>query len=101
MTPEEMNAQILVVPFVEMEPHVQRGAVVVIDESLDLATVGIMLAQDDKAGVEDLIARQLLTKASPLEFEAWRREKRFFRILIIQPFVVAQHFVALAPEQAN
>ena len=98
MTLEELQAQILVVPFVDMEPHLKRGAVIVIDEELDLAQVGLWLARDNKEEISKLIEAQLLTKASPLDFEAWRREKRFFKILIVQPFVVAQNFTALSPQ---
>jgi len=98
MTLDELNAQALVVPFVEMEPHLKRGAVILVDPTLDLAEVGLMLAQDDRPAVESLLQQQLLEKASMRDFEAWRRDKRFFRILIVQPFVLAQDFVALSPQ---
>jgi hypothetical protein len=96
MTREELNSQTLVVPFVELEPHVQRGTVIVLHDRLDLAEVGLMLARDDQAGIRELLLNAELTKASRDDFEQWREEKKFFRILIIQPFVLAQHFAALA-----
>ncbi len=97
MNLKELNEQILVVPFVELEPHLKRGAVIVIDESLDLAEVGLLMANDNKAAIVDLLNEHLMTKASSVDYEAWRREKRFFKFLVIQPFVVVQNYVALSP----
>lgn len=98
MTPAELQEQIMVVPFVEMEPHLKRGAVIVVSEGLELVQVGQWLAEDNTVEIEKLIANGSLTKASPADFESWRRDKRFFQILIIQPFVLAQNFTALAPQ---
>ena len=96
MTLEELNSQALVVPFIELEPHVERGAVIVLHDRLDLAEIGLMLARDDQQGIQQVLARGELSKASKADFDRWRAEKKFFRILIIQPFVLAQHFAALA-----
>ena len=101
MTLEELNAQIFVAPFIDLEPHIKRGAVILIDESLDLAEVGLMLAKDDKDSVSKLISENLFTKASGADFENWRRDKRFFRLLIVQPFVIVQMFVALSEPKPN
>lgn len=97
MTLADLREQILVTPFVELEPHLKRGAVVLIDETLDLAEVGLALVEDRKEWIAELIADLRITKASPVEVEKWRREKQFFKIVIVQPFVVAQYFAALAP----
>lgn len=101
MTLDELSSQILVVPFIELEPHIKRGAVIVLDDELDMAQTGLLIVEDDQVAVSGLIDRRLLTKASGVEFEAWRRDKRFFRILIVQPFVLAQNFTALAEPKPN
>jgi len=97
----ELREQIYLIPFIELEPHLKRGGVILVDEGLDLAETGLLLARDDKAAVAKLVEEHRLMKAFPLELETWRREKRFFNILIVQPFVLAQHFVSLAPQAAN
>ena len=92
---EKLKSEILMVPYPDLEPHVERGSVVVVDESLDMLSVACSISQDDKAYVSSLILKKLLTKASPLDYQTWKREKRFFNSLIIQPFVVVQYHVAL------
>lgn len=101
ITLQELESQILVIPYPEMEPHLKRGAVILIDEDLNLAEVGLMVASDDKAGITKLLAAGQLTKASSIEFEQWRQHKQFFKILIVQPFVLAQNFANLATPLAN
>lgn len=96
MTREELNAQVMVIPFVELEPHVQRGAVLVIDDDLDIAEVGLLLANDDREAVEKLIEDRDLIRATGADVEFWRRDKRFFKILILQPFVIAQNYAHLS-----
>lgn len=98
---EELKSQIMVVPFVDIEPHLKRDAVVVIDESLELADIGKVLIDDNKDHLQKLIDQGLVTKASPLDFESWRKQKQFFKILIVQPFVLVQNFVQLNQPPAN
>ncbi|MBS1984612.1 MAG: DUF2288 family protein, partial [Bdellovibrionales bacterium] len=66
-----------------------------------LAEVALLVAEDKAQAISKLVEQSLITKASPLDLEVWRREKRFFRILIVQPFVLAQNFVALAEAKPN
>ncbi len=101
ITLQELESQILVIPFVEMEPHIKRGAVILVDESLILAEVALRVALDEKEAISELLAEQKLSKASHLEFEQWRQHKQFFKILIVQPFVLAQNFANLATPPPN
>ena len=94
---EELSAQILVTPFVELEPHLKRGAVILISEDIDLAQTAAWIAEDNKQEISRLLAQGLLTKPTLKDLETWRQDKRFFRMLIVQPFVVAQNFTALSP----
>lgn len=97
MTLEELESQTLVAPYVDIEVHLKRGAVFLIDESLVLCEVGLAIAHDQRAQVEEWLNERLIVKASPLDLEQWRKQKQFFKILIVQPFVLAQYFSALAP----
>lgn len=93
---EELKEQVMVVPFVDLEPHVQREAVFVLREGLDLAQVGRWVAQDHREEIARLLSENLLVKATFQDVSEWREQKRFFSILIVQPFVLAQNFSALA-----
>ena len=98
MKAAELEKAILIAPFVDLEPHLRRGAVWLVYETLSLAEVGAALAQDQKAQVEAWLAQQVLRKANATDAQSWRRTKQFFRILIVQPFVLAQDYRALRPD---
>jgi hypothetical protein len=96
-TLEKLKEELLTVPFIDLEPHVARGSVVVVEEGLDLLAVAMAVAKDDKALIGALILKKQLTRATNIDYEAWKREKKFFNLLIIQPFVLVQSCVALSP----
>lgn len=72
-------------------PHVQRGAVVVVDKNLDLLDVGVAIATDNVSSVQHWIGEQLIYKPSPEDKEAWNRNQtKRFNALIVQPYVLVQ-----------
>lgn len=78
-----------------ISPHANRGAVVVVDQSLDLAEVGVAIASDNVKQVDHWIAEALLTKPSPFQLEIWdQTAKKQFQSLIVQPFVLVQDAAA-------
>ncbi|HSM80983.1 MAG TPA: DUF2288 domain-containing protein [Nodosilinea sp.] len=78
-----------------ISPHANRGAVVVVDQSLDLVEVGVAIATDNTTAVNRWIAEALITKPSPLQLEIWdQTAKKQFQSLIVQPFVLVQDAVA-------
>jgi hypothetical protein len=74
-----------------LSPHAQRGALVLVNPSLELAEVGVALATDDVPTVNRWIAEALISKPTPTQLEAWAQnaDKRF-QSLIVQPFVLVQ-----------
>ncbi|NJL47175.1 MAG: DUF2288 domain-containing protein [Leptolyngbyaceae cyanobacterium SM2_5_2] len=74
-----------------LSPHAERGAVVLVDESLDLAEVGVAIATDNVATVNRWIAEALITKPSSLQLEIWEQTAgKRFQSLIVQPYVLVQ-----------
>ncbi len=100
-TLEELRSQILLAPHPDMEPHVRRGAFIVIHPSLDLAEVAFRMQNNDEAYVSHLISMSFLAKASPEELPQWRESKTFFRFIIVQPWVIAQVFDLKASESTD
>jgi len=98
---EELRSQILIAPFTDMEAHVVRDAFVLISSRLDLAEVAFKMSENDQAYVGGLIESGLLAKSSMADIDVWRREKRFFKFLIVQPFVIAQYLETPAGESAK
>jgi hypothetical protein len=97
-TREELRNEILTTPYVDLEPHVQRGSVIVLDKGMDLLQVALSVAQDDKAMISALILKKLLVKATLQDYEKWKREKQFFNVIILQPYVLVQSAVAISPK---
>ncbi|HEY9783576.1 MAG TPA: DUF2288 domain-containing protein [Leptolyngbyaceae cyanobacterium] len=76
-------------------PHVQRDVVVVVAQPLDLLDVGVAIASDNTAVVQNWISEELLAKPSTTQLSDWNgdRTKRF-NTLIVQPFVLVQELAA-------
>jgi hypothetical protein len=89
---EELRGQILVAPYPDMEPHVRRGGFILIDTKLDLAEIALQMEANDEASMRALIESSLITKPDASILDEWRRDKRFFRFLIVQPWVVGQYY---------
>jgi hypothetical protein len=72
-------------------PHVQRDAVVVVANGLDLLDVGVAIASDNVSTVQHWIGEQLIAKPSLIQMAEWSgdRTKRF-NSLIVQPYVLVQ-----------
>ena len=76
-------------------PHAQRDVVVVVAQPLDLLDVGVAIASDNTAVVQNWISEELLAKPSTTQLSDWNgdRTKRF-NTLIVQPFVLVQELAA-------
>ncbi|ALF55536.1 hypothetical protein ACX27_26215 [Nostoc piscinale CENA21] len=76
-------------------PHVQRDAVILVAQGLNLLDVGEAIANDNTQSVQQWIDEQLITKPSVDQVGRWNgdRQKRF-NTLIVQPFVLVQEMAA-------
>ena len=72
-------------------PHVQRDAVIVVAEDLDLLDVGVAIASDQVSSVQQWIDQQLMAKPSDTQMGNWNSDRtKRFQTLIIQPYVLVQ-----------
>jgi hypothetical protein len=71
--------------------HLERQAVIVISQDLELVHVGERVANDDVDLVQRWIEDGKLTKPSPVQLESWNANpsKRFLT-LIVAPYVLIQ-----------
>ncbi|MEO1068981.1 MAG: DUF2288 domain-containing protein [Cyanobacteria bacterium J06638_6] len=87
----ELSAMVASANWAWISPHANRGAVVVVDQRLDLVEVGLAIATDNTTAVNHWIAEALITKPSPFQLEIWdQTAKKQFQSLIVQPFVLVQ-----------
>ena len=76
-------------------PHVQRDAVIVVAEDLDLLDVGVAIASDQVSSVEQWIDQQLMAKPSETQLGNWNSDRtKRFQTLIIQPYVLVKEMAA-------
>lgn len=77
------------IEFSDLRAHLTRGAVIVVDRSLDLLEVGEALARDDKARVAAWIEAGLVGKPSLETIERWSKlTGPAWVSLVVQPFVL-------------
>jgi hypothetical protein len=74
-------------------PHAQRDAVVLVDPALDLVDVGVAIANDQVAIVQEWIVTAKIQKPSQQQLSDWGQDRsRRFNALIVQPYVLIQSF---------
>ena len=72
-------------------PHVQRDAVIVVAQGLDLLDVGVAIASDQIPSVQQWIDQGLMAKPSETQLGNWNSDRtKRFQTLIIQPYVLIQ-----------
>lgn len=72
-------------------PHAKRDALVVVAEQLDLIDVGVAIASDDVAIVQNWISEALIVKPSLDQLSDWNSDRtKRFNTLIVQPYVLVQ-----------
>jgi hypothetical protein len=88
---EELAAKIDLAEWQLLRAHLERGGVIVVDNLLDLAEVGVGVAADDVKAIERWIASGLLGKPTARQVACWDEEsgKRFL-CLIVSPYVLIQ-----------
>ncbi len=74
-----------------LTPHAKRDALIVVTSYLDLVEVGVKVAANDTASVQNWISEQLIAKPSSEQLATWNQEpNKQFNTIIVQPFVLVQ-----------
>lgn len=83
-----------------LRPHLDRGALIVVDPALELAEAAARISADDTTTVSAWIAAGRLAKPIREQIAAWDAEPlRAFRMLIVQPYVLIQERPATTDEK--
>ncbi len=73
----------------ELRIHLQRDAIIVVADRLDLVAAAVAVAQDDKDAVQTWIASGVLSKPIASQLECWENNlARPFQMLIVKPFIL-------------
>ena len=74
-----------------LRAHLERGGVIVVAPELDLTEAGQTIAADDSATVAAWIGTGRLAKPTREEISVWdATPEKWFRVLIISPYVLIQ-----------
>lgn len=79
------------VPWRDLRFHLQKDAIILVADDLDLVDVAVDVAADNKDQVSLWIAAGTLNKPSQEQIDLWETQQdKPFRMLIAQPFILAQ-----------
>lgn len=88
---EELALQIDEAEWQWLKPHLERGALITVAATIDLAEAGERLAVDDSRQIGEWISSGALGKPTAADIASWDREPaKKFLTLIISPFVLIQ-----------
>lgn len=88
---EQFKRDLAEVSWKDLRIHLQRDAIIIVDQQLDLIDVAVVVAEDDKLKVANWIGEGQLLKPTAEQVSAWESElDKPFRMLIVQPFILVQ-----------
>jgi hypothetical protein len=74
-----------------LRAHLERGGLILVNDSLDLAEAALKVAEDDTAVIEQWISDGKIGKPTETQIQHWNGEKqKKFAMLIISPYVLIQ-----------
>jgi hypothetical protein len=74
-----------------LKPHLERDALIIVAEDLDIVEVATAVAEGRLQDVEAWMQKALLTKPTPAQLHAWEQNPLTpFLFLIVQPWVFIQ-----------
>lgn len=85
---EKLKSEVMATDFATLAPHFARGALIMVDSSLDLLDVAESVACDERAQVEAWLLSRGLWRAT--DDDAKRGLTLRFQFVIVQPWVLAQ-----------
>ncbi len=73
-----------------LKTHFEKGVLLYVDASLQLAEVGKAIAVDDRSQVDRLLKTGDLLKPGPPHAEYWESTQAKFTAMVVSPFILIQ-----------
>lgn len=74
-----------------LAPHLERQAVILVSQDLDMIEVGMKIAEDDAATVQEWIKNEQIGKPTEAQVHTWEiNPTKRFTTLVVQPYVLVQ-----------
>lgn len=77
-------------PWSELVREFARGVVVRVERDVELLDVGCLVASDDSAAFEQLLAQGRVARASDDDARRWVEREPVFRCVVVAPWVLVQ-----------
>ena len=91
---EEMALSIDEAEWSALRAHLERGGLILVDDSLDLAETALKVASDDIDVIHHLVETGMIGKPSETKIRSWDDNKlKKFAMLIVSPYVLFQEKV--------
>src|SRR6185369_6368463 len=88
---EEMALTIDETDWNSLRAHMQRGGLILVDDSLDLADTAHKVAADDVENIQHLVENGMIGKPSDSKIRSWEEDlHKKFAMLIVSPYVLIQ-----------
>jgi hypothetical protein len=90
-TKEELALTIDETEWIWLRAHLNRGGLILVGDTLDLAEAALKVAADDVAIIEQWVRDGKIGKPSEIQIQHWNEDKqKKFSMLIISPYVLIQ-----------
>ncbi|MHB8056856.1 MAG: DUF2288 domain-containing protein [Desulfuromonadaceae bacterium] len=88
---EEMALTIDEADWSSLRAHLNRGGLILVDDSLDLVDTALKVAADDIAIIQHLLEIGMIGKPSESKIRTWEENvNKKFSMLIVSPYVLFQ-----------
>ena len=88
---EEMALEIDEAEWSFLRSHLQRGGLILVDDSLDLADTAHKVAADEAETIQHLVEIGMIGKPSDAKIRTWEEDThKKFAMLIVSPYVLIQ-----------
>lgn len=87
---QRLNAETARIAWTELAPHFARGAVVRVDERLDLIEVAVVFAEDKRETVQAWLQSDRVGVATDADAARWTEANQEFWGVVVAPWVLVQ-----------
>jgi hypothetical protein len=86
----KLNLETALVAWTELQRFFAQGAVIWVDESLDLIGVAHCIAQDDSKAIRHWMRSKVLSQVSDEQAKRWLSEEAWLWSVVVRPLVLVQ-----------
>jgi len=92
---KKLREELAIAPWETLLPHAECDNLICVSSDIGLVEVGVAVASDDTAKVNEWMNAGKIRKPNKEELDAWDKAPgNFFQFLIVQPYVlVTQYFL--------